>query len=91
MYWLQFMVTLWLLALMVFHANPLNNPLKPESRLNPYHHENVLIRKVLEEKLAMEGDDNDIVVEWPDIAPYVAATCVTAFCAVLQYIIGAAF
>ena len=82
MFWLK-LLTLWIFALMVFYTNPMNDPLKPLSEMNPYHPVNVKVREKLEEELEGDGDDW-VVVEWPSVAPYWAASWVTALCLVLD-------
>ncbi len=55
-----------LLGLMVFFVNPLNDASKPESRMNYYHHENVMMRKAVKESYG-----KDIHVEWHEMMPYI--------------------
>ena len=88
MFWAK-LLSLWILALMVFHANPVNDPLKPWSEMNSYHPFNVKVREKLEKELVKQGDDRVVTVEWPDVAPYVTASWVTALCMIVDYVFRA--
>ena len=87
MFWTK-LLSFWILAVMVFYANPMNDPLKPWSEMSPYHPVNVRVREKLEKELEEDGDDRVVTVEWPDIAPYVAASWVSAVCLILDYFLG---
>jgi hypothetical protein len=78
--WLSLACTLWGLSLLVFHLNPLNDPIEPSSEMNRYHPLNVRIRQKVEEELANEGDERLVVIEWADIAPWYTAAWVTLLC-----------
>ena len=85
MYLLQLLLTLWVLAFMVFHANPLNNLLDPRSEMNSYHPMNYRIESSLRE----DGwDDTVVTPSWPDVAPWFHATWVTAVCLVVHVIVA---
>jgi hypothetical protein len=89
-YWVELFLTLWMLAFMVFHVNPLNDALNPQSEMNRYHPVNRRIEKRLQEKLREDGIQDEVVTPtWPDIAPWFFATWVSALCLVLRLLIMA--
>lgn len=90
MNWFSLAATLWIMALLVFHLSPLNDPLAPASEMNRYHPLNVRIREKVDEELAKEGDERVAVIEWVDIAPYCAATWVTTVCVVVYLLLAIA-
>ena len=66
----------WLLGLMVFFVNPLNDVTDPASKMNYHYPENVRIRTAVEESY-----NGEIHVEWQDMMPYVY----TAFVSLLGW------
>lgn len=71
------MIGTWLFTLMVFYVNPLNDASRPDSKMNPYHEENILVERV-QQMITAEGE---LVLEWwPAIVPYVDATTTTLVC-----------
>jgi hypothetical protein len=90
MYRVQLILNLWVLAFMVFHVNPLNNPLNPQSEMNRYHPMNRRIENKLQEKLHEEGTEDEVVTPtWSDVAPWFFPTWVSALCLVLRLLISA--
>jgi hypothetical protein len=80
MYWLQLLCALWVLAFMVFHANPMNNPLDPQSEMNSFHPMNCRV----ERSMRKDGWDDALVTpSWPDVAPWFYATLVSVVCLVV--------
>lgn len=87
MNWLVFTIDLWLLSLMVFYVNPMNDPTEPESEMNPYS----LLNTLIATDTAIMENEEIIIFHWYDLYPYVETTRVTAFCLALCAILRPLF
>ena len=82
---------IWVLALMVFYANPVNDPNMPESEMNRWHPLNIDVKADVGDKLEAVGEDREMDIEWPDIAPYLNASQVTVLCLLIKTILTQMF
>lgn len=74
---------IWLIAVGVFQLNPLNDPLRPDSKMNYFHPENLDIRRLIAEDL--EGEEY-VTIEWPDVALYIATAPYPILYCILAYV-----
>jgi hypothetical protein len=74
------MVGFWMLARMVFHALPGNDPMDPGSEMSPMHPDNVRLRLALGEAL---GGPERVRVEWFDVWPVVVCVEVSVLSTVV--------
>ena len=56
----------WLLGLMIYFINPLNNAIDPAGKMNYYHSENVKMREAVRKSYG-----GKIHLEWQEMAPYI--------------------
>ncbi len=73
---------IWMASVMVFHANPLNDLLKPTSKMSLFHRDNILVRKLLLEQM----EEGDILIEWQQVATYVSASVITLLCFLIDIV-----
>lgn len=77
---LKSLVGFWILARMVFHALPGNDPTDPLSSMSPMHPDNVRLRLALGDAL---GGYSRVRVEWFDIWPAVVSLAVSMLSTVI--------
>ena len=78
---------IWLLCVMVYWANPLNNPNNPESPRNYYHPVNIRTRQGMAKEI--EKDNSQLVLNGYDLLPYLSPAIMTLLCVVIDTVLTA--